>query len=403
MPHQDSPSNGAPAPTPLPGAARKTARVLVVDDEPAMVRAHTRILAQAGYEVESATDGARAKELLETSEVDVILSDVHMPGLNGYELLRAVRRQNLDLPVIMVSGSAGDDAANRALEEGALFYLVKPADGRVLVHLIEQAVRLYRMAKLKRAAFERFGGGGLAAGDRAGLEVCFANALRTLWIAYQPIVHWKRREVFGFEALMRNDEPTLASPPALLACAERLGRLTDVGRTVRDRVAASLSSLPGEARVFVNLHTRDLADPLLLSPDAPLSRHSSRVVLEVTERSSLDEVSDVATRIDLLRRMGFAIAIDDLGAGYAGLTAFAQLKPEIVKLDMSLIRGVQSDPMKRKLIAAMTSLSHEMSILVVAEGIETTEERDTLESIGCDLMQGYLFARPSRLVTAIAF
>ena len=95
-----------------------------------------------------------------------------------------------------------------------------------------------------------------------------------------------------------------------------------------------------------------------------------------------------------LRRIGFRIALDDLGAGYAGLTSFAMLEPEIVKLDMGLVRNLHREPTKQTLVRTMISMSKELGILVTAEGIECEEEREELARAGCDLMQGYLFARP---------
>ena len=92
--------------------------------------------------------------------------------------------------------------------------------------------------------------------------------------------------------------------------------------------------------------------------------------------------------------MGFRIAVDDLGAGYAGLTSFAQLEPEVVKLDMALVRGVHQQPTKLTLVRTMITMCRELGMLVVAEGIETPEERDAIVDAGCDLLQGYLFAKP---------
>ena len=93
--------------------------------------------------------------------------------------------------------------------------------------------------------------------------------------------------------------------------------------------------------------------------------------------------------------MGFQIAIDDLGAGYAGLTSFALLEPEIVKLDMTLVRDVHKQSTKQKLIRSMTALCKDMGMMVVGEGVENAEERDALVELGCDLLQGYLFAKPA--------
>ena len=119
-----------------------------------------------------------------------------------------------------------------------------------------------------------------------------------------------------------------------------------------------------------------------------------RVVLEVTERATIDDVKDVQARVAKLRHLGFRIALDDLGAGYAGLSSFAVLEPEIVKLDMSLVRNVHLSEIRARLIGSMTNLCKQMGMLVVAEGVEAHEERDSVRAIGCDLLQGYLYAKP---------
>jgi EAL domain-containing protein (putative c-di-GMP-specific phosphodiesterase class I) len=146
----------------------------------------------------------------------------------------------------------------------------------------------------------------------------------------------------------------------------------------------------------VNLHVTDLLDPELLSPYSPLAKIAPQVVLEITERSSLDRVPDVRSRIAALRDIGYRIAVDDLGAGYAGLTSFALLEPDFVKLDMSLVRGIDSNVTKQKVVRSMTSLCREMGMKVVAEGVETPPECDTLVALDCDLLQGFLFAKPGR-------
>jgi len=146
----------------------------------------------------------------------------------------------------------------------------------------------------------------------------------------------------------------------------------------------------------VNLHPVDLEDEDLYDPAAPLSRVAPRVVLEITERASLSDVPELASRLARLRALGFRIAVDDLGAGFAGLASFARLRPEVVKIDMSLVRGVESDPVRQKLVDSITHASHDLGILVVAEGIESAAERDVLTALEVDLLQGYLFGRPER-------
>jgi EAL domain-containing protein (putative c-di-GMP-specific phosphodiesterase class I) len=121
------------------------------------------------------------------------------------------------------------------------------------------------------------------------------------------------------------------------------------------------------------------------------------VVLEITERASLEGIPDFRTRILNLRDLGYRIAVDDLGAGYAGLNTFAALEPDVVKLDMTLVRNCDSEPVKRKLIGSMATLCKDLGMLVVAEGIETKAERDTVVHLGCEFLQGYLLGRPGPL------
>jgi EAL domain-containing protein (putative c-di-GMP-specific phosphodiesterase class I) len=182
----------------------------------------------------------------------------------------------------------------------------------------------------------------------------------------------------------------------VLDAAQRLGRLEQLGRLVRQHAAELIPTAPPEALVFVNVHASELADPQLVDPNAPLSRYAERVVLEITERAPLDSVRDARRRVAALRDLGYRIAVDDLGAGYSGLGTFAQLEPEFVKLDMDLLRDVHVTPTKQKVIRSLAALAREMGMLVVAEGVERREERDTLIELGCELLQGFFFARPER-------
>jgi EAL domain-containing protein (putative c-di-GMP-specific phosphodiesterase class I) len=252
------------------------------------------------------------------------------------------------------------------------------------------------MARMKRESLKLLGQLDRAAGDRAGLVASFDRMLDTMWMAFQPIVSAESRTAFGYEALLRSNEPTLPHPGAVIEAAERLDRLDELGRCIRAKVAEAAETLQSDALFFVNLHTRDLADPELLSADAPLAKFASRVVLEITERAALDDIKDVKARVAALRALGYRIAVDDLGAGYAGLTSFALLEPEFVKFDMSLVRGVHTSALRQKLIGSMSTLCHDMGMKVVAEGIETIEERDVVMKLRCDLLQGYLLGHPGR-------
>lgn len=374
---------------------RVRGHVLVVDDMEAVAAVFQRVLRQAGFEVTLAQDGEQASQYLLHGRFDAIVSDIGMPQMDGIALLRCTRELDLDVPVLLITGAPTVDTALKAVEYGALRYLVKPIGPADLIAQVEQAVRLGRMARLKREALALGGDSRMQLGDRAGLEACFKRALEQLWTAYQPIVSYPKRTVVAFEALMRSNEPRLPHPGDILSAADRLDKLDVLGRVVRKHVGETLADTAIPA-VFVNLHPRDLLDKDLFAPTSALCRIASRVVLEITERASLEEIPDIKARVAQLRGLGFRVAIDDVGAGYAGLTSIAQLEPEVMKIDMALVRDIDREPTKQKLVAAMTGLCREMNVLVVAEGVETPSERDMLSSLGCELMQGYLFARPGK-------
>jgi EAL domain-containing protein (putative c-di-GMP-specific phosphodiesterase class I) len=324
------------------------------------------------------------------------VSDIAMPEIDGIQLLRAIRERDTDVPVVLVTGVPDVATAMQAVKLGALVYLPKPIDLDEMKRLIARAVRLRRIARLKQEALSLVSEGGLGMSDRLGLEASFDRMLESLWMAYQPIVRTSDGSLFGYEALLRSTEKALPHAGAILDAAERLDRIHELGRAIRARAIEPMPQAPPHALLFVNLHSRDLMDEMLFSRDAPLSTIAERVVLEITERASLDDVEDARSKVSRLRKMGFRIAVDDLGAGYAGLTSFATLEPELVKLDMTLVRDIDASPTKQKLVRSVAGLCKELGMMVVGEGVETQAERDVLIECGCDLLQGYLFAKPDK-------
>lgn len=378
-------------------------RVLVADDDEMVRRALMRGLTVAGYEVAGASDGREAIELLKASGYDAIISDISMPEMDGIQLLRAIRQRDADVPVVLVTGAPTVSTAMQAVRLGALLYLTKPVDLDEMKRIVARAVRLRRIARLKEEALTLLSEGGLGGSDRLGLEASFDRVLDTLWMAYQPIVRSSDGSLFGYEALLRSGEKSLPHAGAILDAAERLGRVEELGRAIRAAAVEQMAAADQQALLFVNLHSRDLLDETLYSMQAPLSAISERVVLEITERASLDDIDDARERVAQLRGMGFRIAIDDLGAGYAGLTSFATLEPDLVKLDMGLVRDIDSNLTKQKLVRSVTSLCKELGMRVVGEGVETHAERVALTDCGCDLLQGYLLAKPGRPFPSISW
>jgi EAL domain-containing protein (putative c-di-GMP-specific phosphodiesterase class I) len=375
------------------------ALVLLVDDEPMVLSAYSKVLTRAGFAVIQASNRTEVEEAFLGGPFDVVISDIRMTDLSGLDVLREARKRDPDVAVILMTGAADLNTAVEAVENGASRFLLKPVRASVLTQSTADARWMREVARQRRAALEQQN---KVQSEEQELKDQFNRALETLHMAYQPIVCWSQRRVFAHEALVRNGEPTLSRADLLIAAAEKQGRMIDLGREIRRCVAEKINET-GAPTTFVNLHARELADPDLFSPLSPLSKVASRVVLELTERASLEKIKDPAGRLASLRSLGFRIAVDDLGSGHAGLVAFAELQPEVVKLDMSLVRAVDSRPTKAKLIATIIKLARELGIHVIAEGVETKAELKTLVGLGCDLFQGYLFAKPSSTYADVNF
>lgn len=367
--------------TPFPNG-----RVLVVDDDDLFLRVCGSVLRRAGLIVEAVSNPVEALALIERQSYDAIVSDFCMPDLNGIALLKAARRIDATVPFVLMTGAPTIESAIAAIDLGVHKYLPKPFDVDVFVNTIAEAVKR-RVGSV----------------DLPSLNRRLDRALEGMWVAYQPIVEFSKRRVLAYEALMRSSAPEIKGPPDVLELAEKTGRLHDLGRTIRRLVASEMATLASDVDVFVNIHPADLEDPELYEATAPLAAFSKRVVLEITERASVVHNKEVNGHMEKLRALGYRVAVDDLGAGYAGLTTLAMIQPEYVKLDGSLVRNIDSSSVHQLIVTAVLDLSHDMGLRVVAEAIETTHELATLRALGVDVMQGYLFAKPAKPFIRVDF
>ena len=340
-----------------------------------------------------AYDGNAARELIVGNHYATIVADAGLSGIDAIGLLRATRRSDMDVPLVVVTDAAHMGLSAVAVGQGALCYLEKPVAPDLLCATLTYSTKLHRLAKLRRSALDELGGTWSQLGDRVALERIFERAFDGLSIAFQPIISWSNRRVIGHEALLRSSDPSLPDPSSVLAVAERLGRIEQIGRLVRELVARSMTKAPAEY-VFVNLHAHELLDGDLFSSSAPLSQFGKRIVVEISEHALLDDVTHLESRAEALRKLGFRLAMDNLGPGYPGLSSFARLRPEFVKYDQSLVRGVDRNATQAGIVAAMTTLFATMNTRVIATGIESIAERDAVVKAGVDLLQGFAFSKP---------
>lgn len=374
-----------------PSSDRHTASILAVDDDPDMLRLLGSALGRAGYRTHDAQSGIEALAILQKERVDAVITDLAMPGMSGLEFVRHVRDRDPELPILVITGAPAIDSAIESIDVGVFRYLTKPITPAEIVRATSDAVHARALAQARRAAYSHVVNTSPSEPSRETL----LHALETAWLAAQPIVQLEEQRVVAYEVLLRTKSTELPHPGAVFGAAEALGMVPTVARVIRKHAVTVAEQLPEGTLLFLNLHPLELLDDSLFQSSSPLSLQADRIILEMTERTSLESIPDARSRVAALKELGFGIALDDMGAGYAGLTSFAMLEPEYVKIDLGLVRNVDTEPMKQTLIRTIVRLTQEVGIDVIAEGVETKAEAEALRQIGCTLLQGYFFARPA--------
>lgn len=214
--------------------------------------------------------------------------------------------------------------------------------------------------------------------------------------AFQPIVSWPTRSIVGWEALVRSVCAGFASAGAMLSLAERHNRIPEVGRAMRAAVARKLVTEDPGTPIYLNIHPDELGPHGVLSESDPLRSLAPRVVLELTERARLGQVSSLDRIVAELRGYGCRIALDDVGGGYGSLALMTLVTPDVCKLDVRSLRGERSPAVRRAMVRALREIASDLGAALIVQGVETEAERDELVSMGCELFEGFLFGRPRR-------
>lgn len=368
--------------------------ILLVEDEQALARAYTRTLKLHGLEATWVSDATSALGELRLRNYDVIVSDIMLPDHSGLDLLRHVRNRDPDLPMVLVTGMPNLDSAIDAVALGAFRYLVKPISNDRLIGCIAQAQRTRQVARLREEALTKTQA--QYPGGDAELSRAFERALEPLWIAYQPVIYWPERAIYGYQALVRSDEPSLALPAALLSAAERLGRGRELSRAVRRSVAKTARALPAGTRVLVNSTANDLLDPDLYSSASPLGTVATRVALDIADSPSLFAVPEIERRVHELKALGYRIAVSTASAGQANVSRFDLLAPDILKIDMAGQDAAAPGMAARHGLDRAAQWCEQNGRDLIVEGVERDEERNRLLGFGCKLFHDCLFTNPGR-------
>ena len=221
---------------------------------------------------------------------------------------------------------------------------------------------------------------------------------RPITMAFQPIVDVSTRTVFAQEALVRGaDGGSAAEVLAEVSAANRYG-FDQLCRSTAIELAAGLDLTADGASLSINFLPNAVYEPkacirVTLEAAMRTGLSTQAIIFEFTENETID-TAHLLNILRSYRAMGFRTAIDDFGAGFAGLGLLAKFQPDIVKLDMDLVRGIDADPVRRTIVRHTLATLTDLGIQPVCEGIETAGEYEVLRDLGVTLMQGYLFARP---------
>ena len=215
-----------------------------------------------------------------------------------------------------------------------------------------------------------------------------------------PLYDLRDFSIIGYEALSRGPEGgEFERPDKLFKVAYDSDLVLRLERLCRKKAIAAAADMPPGRLLFLNIEPEAISDPELrdvmftaLLADAAIT--PDRIVLEITERSAIVDFGAFRATLEYLRALGFAVAVDDAGAGYGSLQCLAEVRPEWIKVDISLVRGVDSDEVRRQLVSSMVTFAKRCGVKLVAEGIETLEELQTLIEIGVTYGQGFYFTKP---------
>ena len=234
--------------------------------------------------------------------------------------------------------------------------------------------------------------------------MCSSDLADHEWeLHYQPIVELRTGRVIGVEALVRwkSRDGELIPPAEFIPLAEELGLIDAIDSWVVRELARqdSIWSREGiELELGFNLSarqfTREDVAPRILSPLEAMNVDLDRVVVEITESSAMRDPDRAQALLEHLHSRGIRLAIDDFGTGYSSLSRLRQLPIDVLKIDRSFVREIDRDPGAAHIVSAFIQLGRGLGMRTLAEGIETSRERDLLVELGCELGQGYFFCRP---------
>lgn len=385
--------------------------ILVIEDEIHIRELIVELLEDAAFQVLSAGNGNAGLVLAEENVPDLVICDIMMPGLDGYEVLRRMR-QNLRtaaIPLIFLTAKTERLDFRKGMVLGADDYITKPFTCDELLESINTRLNKHALIQQTcniRAQLAQLSGNGRIPVQHSIRESHLYEALdySEFELYYQPQVDIKTGGLVGAEALIRWNSPKfgMVEPVEFIALAEETGFIILLDQWVIQTACSQAkvwqnSGLP-PLRIAVNLSSLQFNHPHLTERIAQVliatDLHPQCLEIELTESLLVQDVDETIRRLQELKELSIQIAIDDFGTGYASLGYLQHFPFDILKLDQCFVRDVNTNPTNAAIATAVIQMAHDLNLTVIAEGVETEDERQFLIAQHCDVMQGFLMSHP---------
>jgi len=387
--------------------AMNTARIFLVDDDMANAELLGAILQRAGFtRIAVYHHGQLALDAAEYAPPDLIILDLHMPQLGGVDFLNELRARQAPtdfVPVLVLTADNSRDALKDALRAGANDFAVKPAYSDELLLRVRNLLTI-------RLCHEELKDSNAALGAELRTRARFdderaadrGQKIRSLQaiidrggpnIVFQPIVDLATGATVGVEALSRFGTEPRRTPDVWFNDAASVGLGVELEVAAIRAAMAHLDALDPAWILALNVSpTTIVADEFreLIETADP-----KRLSFEITEHQPISDYQKLSEATTALQTRGARICVDDAGAGYASLRHILKLNPDVIKLDITLVRDIDSDPVKRALAASLERFAADVGAAITAEGIETRAELDALRTLGINYGQGFYIAQPA--------
>lgn len=380
-------------------------RVLIAEDDPDVRAALSELVdAEDGLDlVGVAADATEAIDLAEQEGPDVAVLDVRMPAGGGARAATEIRDRAPSTRILALSAHDDRPSVLEMLQSGAVGYLVKGSSAEEIVGAIRRLSvgQSSLSAEVAGEVIRELVGHLQLKDHEAEMTRRRVDLMRRvaqgpgLRIVFQPIVELASGRAVGQEALARFDMTPVRPPDVWFADASELGLRIDLELAAVRLALGHLQEIPPEQFLAVNLSPETASSEPFLS--LLRERSVERVLFEVSEHARVHDYDELNSALAKLRERGGRLAIDDAGAGFASLQHILRLRPDFIKLDMTLTRGVDTDPARRALATALTNFAAEIGARIIAEGIETLDEMDALVALGIGLGQGFYLGYPQAL------